>query len=307
MDNIFLNHHEEIEFTNSGNFYIKPQEPLNFTTEELSTGDCFFTDLGLVSSPFLENHDLSPAEESHLNSLLHPEEEVVLDLAQSVGQDLTESVHGNTSDCGLDLENTKEEAKKSASSPKPQGPYYGNHTNSRTKMHKAKHATRRDVIYKNLLRAIRTTLLSEFQQFCEGTPVLKQTKGIQEKVIQFYQSRLDLQKYISLVFGEGTQGQEYFLEVLSMFLDEYSHYPHKTEGLKDVNKLLKKCVKSFTIDSYTKLFKSRSIQLLFTVLAKSGFTDKIISERPNFALNKERYQQAVESVMDFSTCSSLMK
>ncbi|CAI2386444.1 unnamed protein product [Moneuplotes crassus] len=184
------------------------------------------------------------------------------------------------------------------------------HTNQRNKCSAPKYGDRRDVIYKNLLRAVRTILCEQFRELSTGAHFSRKTTGcvvFKMKIEQFLEKDKKFKQFVPEVFGEGPNGMQYFTEVLSIFLEESWYYPNKRKEMKEATKILKKCTKSFTIGCYTKLFKFRGIQLFFNLLLKSGFIQEIINQRDNMQKCPDRYIEGVESIINFSHHPFLMK
>lgn len=201
----------------------------------------------------------------------------------------------------------------STTQPKPKVPLYsGNCTNSRSKPTAGLHAGRRDVVYKGLIRGIKTTLAQKFGKFTGKTKFSRQTKGCEvfkKEVKKFLEENLDKFGSFETVFGHTEEQKEYFTQVLAVFIEKGSHYPGKSKDVKDTAKALRKCVNgsSFWIKNYQKLFSSPCIQKFLSVLLKSGYIKDLISSRQNMKDLEERYLEAVNSIINFSENPVLMK
>lgn len=130
--------------------------------------------------------------------------------------------------------------------PKSKIPLYsGNCTNSRSKPTAGLHAGRRDVVYKGLIRGIKTTLAQKFEKFTGKVKFSRQTKGCEvfkKEVKKFLEENLDKFGSFETVFGHTEEQKEYFTQVLAVFIEKGSHYPGKSKDVKDTAKALRKCV-----------------------------------------------------------------
>jgi len=188
-----------------------------------------------------------------------------------------------------------------STSTQPAGLYYGKHTNARNKPIKGKHSERRDVVYKNILRAVKTFLNEDFKKASDGK------KSFSSCFAAFLKSLPDIASKIPKIFGRGTTGEHNFKQAMLVFLGEKCYLHEKTKDTKIVEKQLKKCVKTFTINSYTSLFKFRIIQQMFELLLDSRYIHTIITTRENMKISEPRYLEAVSSIIAFQTHPSLMK
>lgn len=139
------------------------------------------------------------------------------------------------------VKESKKETPKEEKEPKA-GLYYGQSSNSRAKKNKGEHADRRDVVYKGLLRGVKTTLCQKFEDFTGKIKFSKQTKGcplFKQKVEEFLDCHSELFKSLHVVFGDGSEDFEYFTQVLAIFLEKGSHFPNKSKETKGAAKALK--------------------------------------------------------------------
>lgn len=189
--------------------------------------------------------------------------------------------------------------------------YCGSGSNSRSKVQKATFADRRDVVYKCLVKAVRTTLLEQFKAHTNGCTFSSSTKGcrlFQQKVVDFLKENPHFGNCVNLVYGEGEENYQRFWTIFAVFLENGYYYPGKSPEIKKAALALRKCTSSssFTIPSYTKLFSFACIQEFFRYLSESGFIENLLLTRGNMEKSSQRYRQAVESIIKFGQCPRLM-
>lgn len=205
-------------------------------------------------------------------------------------------------------EEVKDDTIKAKNIPKP-SLYYGRSSNSRDKPYQAKNAARRDVVYKCLIKAVRTTLIQKFESYTDSSKFSNSTKGCKvfsQKVREFIEQTPSFSSVLASEFSN--QGEEIF-STMAVFLENGYFCVGKTPEYKKLAYSLRTCTKSssFTILNYKKLFSFPSVSVFFHFLAKSGFFAGLFQERENMKKCEGRYQEAVESIINFQRNRQLMK
>ncbi|CAI2363078.1 unnamed protein product [Moneuplotes crassus] len=186
--------------------------------------------------------------------------------------------------------------------------YHGNSTNSRNKPYKATFAGRKDVIYKGIVRGTRMKLQTEFDSFTKDLSFSTKSHGCQvfKRAVKDFYDHSVFKQAINEMFGNDPTKEQYFCEVLAVFLEMPWYYPKKKPELRQASTQLRKCCSKYTNGLYTRLFKFKGIQLFFSVLLQSGFIDKLINERENMVKLYDRYLEGVVSIIKFSQNRKLM-
>ena len=68
-----------------------------------------------------------------------------------------------------------------------------------------------------------------------------------------------------------------------------------------------RAAENFTIKTYKKLFIMRGVSDFFKVLKISGVTEDLIDQHPIMKLSKERYLEAVDSIINFPKTKQLLQ
>ena len=68
-----------------------------------------------------------------------------------------------------------------------------------------------------------------------------------------------------------------------------------------------RATENFTIKIYKKIFIMRGVSAFFKVLKKSGVVEDLIDQHPIMRLSKERYLEAVDSIINFPKTKQLLQ
>lgn len=172
----------------------------------------------------------------------------------------------------------------------------------------ADYSGRRDVVYKNLVRNTRKYL---WELFCKSQT--KETMKKLNKKCRKFETYVDglymdnFQKNVQKIFSPGSDDEKLFKEVLAVFMTHKHSTSNKSVAAKRVTELVNKTMRIYWSREYFRLFNSPGVPAFFKILKETGIFDQMILSNPNLNSNKDRYLDAVDSVINFEVNPNLMK
>ena len=80
----------------------------------------------------------------------------------------------------------------------------------------------------------------------------------------------------------------------------------KTNQMDKFRRLVKKCMKAFSITNYKSLYSLPEVRLIFRLFKAQGLADEMISGYPKMGESEERYREVLDSISEFERCPKLI-
>ncbi|CAI2374583.1 unnamed protein product [Moneuplotes crassus] len=159
-----------------------------------------------------------------------------------------------------------------------------------------KFTLRKDVVYKNLFRAIRATVWDDFVNIMPHEKYSRGRSGctlFQQKVMEFYLKHTNYKEVVTKIFHESAGGEVAFVEILASFMTSRIFFKTKSVQTRKIAKDIKVIVKNYKSNLMMKIMKHERLWLFFQVLDESGKALEIIRSR-NAWMTDENRKKAVE-------------
>ena len=170
-----------------------------------------------------------------------------------------------------------------------------------------KNSERRDVLYKNFLRATRRFLWSIFEKEYDTTKYryFKASNLYKTHVEEFYSKHF--KRYVNTESNMNEERHKDICFALSIILTKNFSFPNKTtKQMKFANGLNKVCLR-FALSEFKKVLAKEYIRDFFRVFKESGFLDLMLDTYPVLTKFKKMYYLVVDSIQDFECTQELMK
>ncbi|CAI2386647.1 unnamed protein product [Moneuplotes crassus] len=290
-------------------YHLLIKEPLaKHSNEDTSSGatpynswmiNCGFDITNEKDFPYLENlHD--PKLDEPLHNGDDSISEFIVNIPESLGDEQV----------GLPFSEMKDITDLTVKEQKHSELYGGaKNTNSRNKSYIAEYASRRDVVYKGIIRGTKEVLQADFYSATKEITFSRKRHGchiFKKKVKDFYENS-EFKKTVDELYPNDAETEERFIEALAIFLEMPWYYPDKRKEFRQASTQLRKCCSKYTNSLYKKLFKFDGLQLFYKILLKSGYIHSLIRERKNMMKLEERYIEGVVSIIDFNKSGRMME
>ncbi|CAI2363496.1 unnamed protein product [Moneuplotes crassus] len=184
------------------------------------------------------------------------------------------------------------------------------------KLQKGKLCLRRDVVYKNLFRAIRATLWDDFLKVMPEEKYSRGKKGcpiFQERIIEFYENHTNFKQVATRIFDESVGGEVAFIEIMASFMTSTIFLATKSEQSKKIAKQIKLILKNYKPNIFKLLLKFERLRLFFQVLEESGISLQIIHKKHACLVEidkrkiiEARYTAAIKTIINYGTDHELL-
>ena len=172
---------------------------------------------------------------------------------------------------------------------------------------KGKNAERRDVLYKNFIRATRRYLWSLFEKEFDTSlmPIYKPSELFKQNVKNFYEKYF--KQYADNEITSNEEDEKEILLILSTILTNKYSFPYKTDKDRKIMAQFESINQKFSKISYEKFFILNNISEIFNMFIKSGVVNQMIDAYPKLSESRDSYLKTAKSIVDFKTTKTLMK
>ena len=172
---------------------------------------------------------------------------------------------------------------------------------------KGENAERRDVLYKNFIRAIRRYLWVLFENEFDISmlPLYRPSKLFNEYIWSFYEKYFKPFVSDEITLNQQTEDEICFI-VATILTNKYS-FPSKTKKHRKFIDLFESIRSKFTKATYERFFRINNVPEVFNILLKSGLVDKIINVYPKLSDSKESYLRVAQNIANFKETRTLIK
>ena len=172
---------------------------------------------------------------------------------------------------------------------------------------KGVNAERRDVLYKNFIRALRRYLWTMFDRdfdFSQNA-TSKTSAEFKQNVKIFYE------KYFRPFANEEITSNDVIEEevcfIISTILSKKYSFKYKSDKRQRFRSQFEKLNKAFSIDDYERFFFKNYVSDVFEMFVKSGVVDKMIEAYPKLSDSRDSYLRIAQSIVEFKTTKTLIK
>ena len=172
---------------------------------------------------------------------------------------------------------------------------------------KGKNAERRDVLYKNFIRATRRYLWSLFEKEFDTSlmPIYKPSELFKQNVKSFYEKYFKQFADNEITSNEESENEIWFI-ISTILTNKYS-FPYKTDKDRKFMAQFESINQKFTKLSYERFLILSNISEVFDIFIKSGVVNQIIDAYPKLSESRDSYLKTAKSIVDFKTTKTLMK
>lgn len=161
---------------------------------------------------------------------------------------------------------------------------------------KGKYCKRHDVVYKGLMRTIRRFLNEVYTQKF-GSVSHVNHKGVSQEykdnIIKLWKEEFGM-----LISEQPFEEADLSTwEIVSTLVTSSYSIPEKSTRLKSVILQVRKVMKSFSSQDYTKLLSIKEVQHFFKIFRDSGFLEQMLNAYPSMAESGEKTRQVVDSII----------
>ena len=172
---------------------------------------------------------------------------------------------------------------------------------------KGKNAERRDVLYKNFIRATRRYLCSLFEKEFDTSlmPIYKPSELFKQNVKTFYEKYF--KQFADNEISSNEENEKEILFIISTILTNKYSFPYKTDKDRKVMAQFESINQKFSKISYERFFILNNIPEIFNMFIKSGVVNQMIDAYPKLSESRDSYLKTAKSIVDFKTTKTLMK
>ena len=172
---------------------------------------------------------------------------------------------------------------------------------------KGKNAERRDVLYKNFIRATRRYLWSLFEKEFDTSlmPIYRPSELFKQNVKTFYEKYF--KQFVGNEITSNEKNEEEVCFIISTILTNKYSFPYKTDKHRKYMAQFESINQKFSKISYERFFILRNISEIFNILIESGIVNQIVDTYPKLSESRDSYLKTAKSIVDFKTTKELMK